>query len=393
MTAVQDASPDLRLDFPITKKTIYMNNGAVAPTPLAVVKATTDFMVKCADEGPDAQATSDYITSLLKELRTRVAHLINCEPEEVVLTQSTTEGINIVANGISWKKGDTIIARGGKHEHPANYLPWLRLSQKGTIASLKELVIDENGFFDLAELEKAAKGSRLVTMSHALYNTGAIMPLEEVGSIVAGENNALFCVDAAQTAGTIKIDVKKIGCHFMAFPGFKWLCGPMGIGVLYCSKKAAEALEPPSIGGESAIVSDSGIIAAREMPHRLQTGFRNYPGAAGLEAALRYVLRVGIDNIRSANMKVAEALREELGRIQGVTLYGPQDAEKRTSIVTFSVPKDPSMIVRKLEEENRIVLAEREAGGRRKIIRAAPHFFNTEAEAATVAAQIKALLG
>jgi len=387
MTAAAPEEPDLRLDFPMTKKMIYMNNGAVAPTPLAVVKATTDFMVKCADEGPDAQATSDYITSLLKELRTRVAHLINCEPEEVVLTQSTTEGINIVANGISWKKGDAIVARGGRHEHPANYLPWLRLSQKGAV--LKELAIDENGFFDMGELEQSVRGSRLVTMSHALYNTGAILPLEEVGRI-ANDNNALFCVDAAQTAGTIKVDVRRIGCHFMAFPGFKWLCGPMGIGVLYCNKKAAEMIEPPSIGGESATVSDSGIIAVREMPHKLQTGFRNYPGAAGLEAALRYVLRVGIDNVRAANIKVAEALRQELSKIQGVTLYGPDDAEKRTSIVTFSVPKDPSVIVSKLEESG-TVLAQREVVGR-KIIRAAPHFFNTEAEAATVAAQIKALL-
>ena len=387
MTAAAPEEPDLRLDFPMTKKMIYMNNGAVAPTPLAAIKATTDFMVKCADEGPDAQATSDYITSLLKELRTRVAHLINCEPEEVVLTQSTTEGLNIVANGISWKKGDAIVARGGRHEHPANYLPWLRLSQKSVV--LKELAIDENGFFDMGELEQSVRGSRLVTMSHALYNTGAILPLEEVGRI-ANDNNALFCVDAAQTAGTIKVDVRRIGCHFMAFPGFKWLCGPMGIGVLYCNKKAAEMIEPPSIGGESATVSDSGIIAVREMPHKLQTGFRNYPGAAGLEAALRYVLRVGIDNVRAANIKVAEALRQELSKIQGVTLYGPDDAEKRTSIVTFSVPKDPSVIVSKLEESG-TVLAQREVVGR-KIIRAAPHFFNTEAEAATVAAQIKALL-
>jgi cysteine desulfurase/selenocysteine lyase len=395
MTAAPEM-PDLRRDFPITKKMIYMNNGAVAPTPLAVIKAVTDFMVKCADEGPDAQATSDYISSLLRELRGRVAHLINCEPEEVVLTQSTTEGINMVVNGIQWQRGDKIIIRGGSHEHPANYLPWLRLSQKSG-AALQELAIDENGFFDLAELEKAAKGSKLVTMSHVLYNTGSIMPLEEVGRM-SKENSLTFCVDAAQSAGTIKIDVKKIGCHFMAFPGFKWLCGPMGIGVLYCNKEAAEALDPPSIGGESATVSSSNssdnkgpIIAIREMPQRLQTGFRNYPGAAGLEAALRYVLRVGIDNVRSANMKVAEALRQELGRIQDVNLHGPEDREKRTSIVTFSVPKDSSAIVRKLEEQSNIILAEREVVGK-KIIRAAPHFFNTEAEAATVAGQIKALL-
>lgn len=379
--------PDLRLDFPVTKKTIYMNNGAVAPTPLAVIKATTDFLVKCADEGPDSQATSDYITALLKELRTRVAHMINCDPEEVILTQSTTDGINAVANGLAWKKGDTVIVRGGKHEHPANYLPWLRLKEKGVV--LNEIAIDENGFFDLGDLEKQARNGKLLTLSHALYNTGAIMPLEEAGK-VAAENNLLYCIDAAQTAGSMKVDVKRIGCQFLAFPGFKWLCGPMGIGVFYCSKKAAELLTPVSIGGESATFSGD-IIAYFDMPRRMQAGFRNYPGAAGLEAALRYVLRTGIDNIRAMNIKVANALREELGRVNGVELHGPADESRRTSIVTFTVEKDPSYVVRKLEEDA-IVLAERDAGLARKVIRAAPHFFNTEDEAETVAARVKELL-
>ncbi len=380
------SEPDLRLDFPVTKKTIYMNNGAVAPTPLAVIKATTDFLVKCADEGPDSQATSDYITALVKELRARVAHLINCEPEEVVLTQSTTDGINAVANGVGWKRGDAVIVRGGRHEHPANYLPWLRLKEKGV--ALSELAIDRDGFFDLGDLERLAKKGRLLTLSHALYNTGAVMPLEEAGRIAA-ENSVLYCIDAAQTVGGIKVDVKKIGCHFLAFPGFKWLCGPMGIGVFYCSKKAAEMLAPAAIGGESATFSGD-TVAYMDMPRRLQAGFRNYPGAAGLEAALRYVLRIGIDNIRAANIKVANALREELGRINGVELHGPADEGRRTSIVTFTTPKDPSYIVRKLEESG-IVLAERDAGFA-KVIRAAPHFFNTEDEARTVAARVKELL-
>lgn len=380
------SEPDLRLDFPVTKKTIYMNNGAVAPTPLSVIKATTDFLVKCADEGPDSQATSDYITALLKELRTRVAHLINCEPEEVVLTQSTTDGINAVASGIGWKKGDAVIVRGGRHEHPANYLPWLRLKEKGI--SLSELVVDRDGFFDLGELEKLAKKGRLLALSHALYNTGAIMPLEEAGKI-ANENNLLYCIDAAQTVGSIKVDVKRIGCQFLAFPGFKWLCGPMGIGVFYCSRKAAEMLSPCAIGGESA-TSSGDTIVYMDMPRRLQAGFRNYPGAAGLEAALRYILRVGIDSVRARNIKVANALRQELGRINGIELHGPADESRRTSIVTFTVPNDPAYVVRKLEESG-IVLAERDAGFA-KVIRAAPHFFNTEEEAATVAARIKGLL-
>src|SRR2546422_1009410 len=117
-----DEGIDLR-DFPLTKKTVYMNSGAIAPTPLAVVKAVTDYMVKCADEGPDSAATSEFTASLLNEVRLRVSHLINCEPEEVVLTQSTTDGINMVANGMGWKKGDAVVIRGGRHEHYANYFP------------------------------------------------------------------------------------------------------------------------------------------------------------------------------------------------------------------------------------------------------------------------------
>lgn len=380
-------SPDVRRDFPLSKKIVYMNNGAVAPTPMSVIKAVTDYMVKCADEGPDSQSVSEYTTSLLNELRTRISHLINCARDEVVLTQSTTDGINLVANGLRWNRGDAIVVRGGSHEHYANYFQWLRLANERGV-SLRELAIDANGFFGMSDLEKQARGSRLIAMSHALYNTGAIMPVKEAGRI-AEENGALFCIDAAQSAGTIRIDVKEIGCHFMAFPGFKWLCGPTGIGAFYCRKDVSEQLRPPSIGGESATLSGD-MLAYNEMPNRFQAGFRNYPGAAGLEAALRYILRLGIDNIRGANIKVANALRQEVSKIKGARIIGPDDENLRTSIVTFTLPKEAGFVVRKLAESN-IVLAERDIGGR-KAVRASPHFFNTEDEAATVAAEIKRLL-
>lgn len=378
-------------DYPITKKTIYMNNGAIAPTPLSTIKAMTDFMLTCAEGGPDSPSTFDYIISLLDELRTRIAHLINCDHDEVVLVQSTTEGLNMVMNGLDWKTGDAIVVRGGRHEHYSNYLPWVVLSQKKGV-QLKELAMtDENGYFDLAQLEKLIKGSQLITLSHVLYNTGAIMPVEEVGRI-AQKNNLLFCVDAAQSAGTISVDVKKIGCHFMAFPGFKWLCGPTGIGVFYCSKKASEILEPLEIGGESATLSEQNIIAYLDMPARFQASFRNFPGAAGLEASLRYILRIGLERIRKKNMNVASILREEIAKIPAVKMYGPDDESKRSSIVTFMPQKaDSSTLVRQLEQ-NRIILAARDTGGGKKAVRAAPHFFNSEEEASITASHIKDLL-
>jgi len=386
---MSDIDDQIRRDFAVTRKTIYMNNGAIAPTPLSTIKAVTDFMLKCAEAGPDAPQTSEYVTSLLGELRTRVTHLINCDRDEVVLVQSTTEGLNIAANGVDWKHGDAMVVRGGRHEHYANYLPWVSLSHRKGV-QLRELAIDESGYFDLGDLEKLIKGARLITMSHALYNTGAIMPLEEVGRI-AQQNNALFCVDAAQSAGTIPIDVKKMGCDFMAFPGFKWLCGPTGIGAFYCSKKASEVLSPQAIGSESATLSEKNVISYLDMPARFQAGFRNYPGAAGLEASLRYVLRIGLESVRKKNMKAAGILRDVIGKIPDVRLYGPDDENKRTSIVTFTASTDSSILVKKLEQNN-IIFASRDIGGGKKAVRAAPHFFNSEEEAETAASYVKNLL-
>jgi cysteine desulfurase/selenocysteine lyase len=400
-----DASLDfVRTDFPLTKKKIYMNNGSVAPTPLSTIKAITDTFLKYSIEGPDSHTINEFITSLTKELRSRIADLINCESEEIIFTQSTTEGINYVRNGINWKKGDSVVIRGGTHEHYANYLPWLQLSNDKGV-NLIDLPINSTGYFDIADLEnpgrllkrsdKAKKkktAPKLITLSHALYNNGAIMPVEEVGRI-AKANDTLFCIDAAQTVGSIEIDVKRIGCNFMAFPAFKWICGPLGLGVLYCDKKAAESLMPQSIGSESAtLLPDQKSLAYIDPPAKFQTGFRNFPALAGVEASVRYLLRLGINNIRRKNMKVANALRSELDKMKDVILYGPEDENLRTSIVSFSsINKESKTIVDKLVE-NEIIFAERDVGGGKKAVRASPHFFNTEEESIRSIEQIKNII-
>ena len=382
---------EIRRDFVVTRKTIYMNNGAVAPMPLSTIKAITNFMIRLSEEGPDAIGSEEYLQSLLSEVRTRVAHLIKCDRDEVILTESTTQGLNMVSRGISWKSGDSIVVRGGSHEHYANYFPWLAASKsKGVV--IRELPIDRDGFFEMSELEKAARNARLITMSHVLYNTGSLMPIEAVGK-VAAESGSLFCVDAAQSAGALSIDVKKIGCHFMSFPGFKWICGPLGIGVLYCSKEAAELLEPQVTAAESTLLSDDGILASLEMPARLQGGFRNYPGVAGLEAALRYILRIGIDNISARNRNIAAVLRQEIEKIPGVILYGPEEDSARSSIVSFAPPggTDPATLVKRLSERG-VVFAARDSGKGKKVVRASPHFFNDEAEATTAASYVRSSL-
>ena len=383
----------IRKDFPVTKKKIYMNCGSFAPMPLSTIKSITDFLVRCSEEGPDSTSLQEYITSLMKDLRILLSQFINCEPEEIVFTQSTTEGLNIVASGIEWKKKDWIIARGGLHEHYANYFPWLNISKKFGV-KLKEITIDNKGFFDLDMFDKIAKSNngKLITLSHVLYNNGAIMPVEQVGKI-AKRHNILYCIDAAQSLGTINVDVKKIGCDFLAFPGFKWICGPPGIGVFYCKRESSELLIPQYIGGESAIITEENNLVFAESPQKFQTGFRNYVGVAGLASSLKYIQRLGISTIRKMNMKVANEIIEQLKTISGVSIFGPEDEKLRTSIVSFTLDSiNPKNIVATLEERG-IIVAERDVvgGGRKKAVRASPHFFNVSDEGSEFVENIKAI--
>lgn len=377
---------DVAQDFPY-KNRIYLNNASTSPMPISSIKAITDFLVMYNETGPDSGTADNLVREKLFLVRKAISHLIKCKPEEVVLTQSTTDGVNMVANGLSLKSSSNIIIRGSNHEHPANHYPWIRLSRK---IDVRNLQVDENGFFDLKQLEqKIDNNTGLVVLSHALFNTGAILPVEQVGKLLY-EKNIPFFVDSAQTVGCIEdVDVNKINCNFMSFNGSKWLCGPMGIGVFYCKKESSDLLEPLQVGGESAIFYED-KIAYKEMPAKFQAGFRNWTGVAGLEASIVYLLRLGLYTIRKKNIKLANLLRDELSKVPDITLYGPEEVEKRTSIVSFSLQdQDPKNVVEKLEKQN-MILAVREIFSK-KVIRASMHFFNTESEILKVVEAIKKL--
>ena len=285
-------------------------------------------------------------------------------------------------------RSSNIIIRGMGHEHHANYYPWLRLANK---TKIKSLTIDENGFFEISELQSMIDNdTKLVALSHALYNTGAILPVQEVGEILEKKNIPYF-LDTAQTIGCIgDFDVNSTKCNFMSFNGSKWLCGPMGTGLFYCKKNSSDLLEPMGIGGESAMVYDETKLAFKDIPERFQTGFRNYVGMVGLEASVQYLMRFGIANIRSKIIKLADQLRDELSKIPDVTLYGPTESEKRTSIVSFNIKgHDPQKIVEKLEKQ-KIVLAVREIE-EKKLVRASPHLFNSASEIQKVIDALKKL--
>ena len=379
-------SKDISDDFPKSDK-IYLNNASVSLMPTQSIEAMKEFLITYNSIGPDSKESEPFVTEKLQNVRKTIAKIISCQPDEVILTQSTTDGINFVANGLTFENDSNIIIRGMTHEHHSNFYPWIKLEEK---ISIQNLPIDENGFFQLDDLESLVNDkTKLVVLSHALYNTGSILPVEEIGKIL--DNKVLFFIDSAQTIGCIgDIDVSKIKCDFMSFNGSKWLCGPMGTGLFYCNRKSSELLEPKTIGGESAIIYDDTKLAFKELPDKFQTGFRNYVGIVGLESSANYMLNFGMKNIHEKNQHLSNLLREELSKIPNVTLYGPDDQNLRTSIVSFNIKGfDSQQVVDKLEKQN-IILAVREIMDQ-KIVRASPHFFNTESQMLEVIDAIKKL--
>ena len=378
-------SKDISEDFVNNK--IYLNNASVSIMPKQSIEAMQEFLITYNSLGPDSIDSESFIMEKLRNVRKIISKIINCEPDEVVLTQSTTDGINIVSNGLTFDSNSNIIIRGMLHEHHANLYPWLRLKNR---LQIKNLSIDENGFFNFDELEDFLdENTKLVALSHALYNTGSILPVEKIGKILHGKT--AFFLDAAQTVGCIEnLDVKNLQCNFMSFNGSKWLCGPMGTGIFYCQRNSSKLLEPVTIGGESAMLYEENNLAFKEIPEKFQTGFRNYVGIVGLEASANYLYKYGIKNIHKKNTHLSSILREELSKNPKIYLYGPNNPEERTSIVSFTINGyEPEIVVKKLEKSG-IVLAVREIFSK-KIIRASPHFFNTESEILRVIDELKKL--
>jgi cysteine desulfurase/selenocysteine lyase len=418
----KDFNESIKGDFLISNKKIYLNNGSVGPLPISTIKSITDFNLRYSEQGPDSKEFNEYLDKLKTETKKRVSDLLNCSIDEIIFTQSTTEGINYITNGLCWKKNEKILIRNSKNEHYSNYLPWIRLANDKNLKIDKFPIEKENLLLDDLKNSINEKKPKIVTTSHIMYNNGSITPVEEIGKILKDKDkDILFSIDGAQSVGAINVDVKKIKCDFLSFPAFKWICGPLGIGILYVNKRILDnEFIPVFIGSGTAKlvkrnesknnsnnfpnVKESKIIDNKKgisedinyygYPEKFHATFRNYPGLAGLESSLRYILRLGISNIYKKNKRLSNLFREEINKIKEIVIHESNEEMYRSSMICFSFKNGNNnkagILVERLQEKG-IILAEREIGTK-KIVRASPHFYNTEDEIIKTTDEIKSIL-
>jgi cysteine desulfurase family protein len=328
---------------------IYIDHAATSwPKPPEVIAAMTNFLERAGgNPGRAGHRLSIAAGRIVYETREILAELFNAaDPLRIVFTSNATHAINLALHGLL-RPGDHVVASG--IEHNAVMRPLRFMEQSGLRVSF--VPCDGGGIPDPRDFSRAVeKSTRLIVITHACNVMGTILPVAEI-SAIARRAGAYLLVDAAQSAGSVPIDIQAMGINLLAFTGHKGLQGPPGTGGLVIGERVrAEDMTPLTRGGTGS--RSESEFQPEDLPDKFESGTLNGPGIAGLGAGARFVLERGIESIRAHEIALAKRLTEGLGNIPGVRLYGPDDWEKRSAVVSFTSDRhQTSEIGFRLDEE------------------------------------------
>ncbi len=335
----------IRKDFPLLQKKInnkpliYFDNAATSQKPQAVIDAMTRFYESQNSTIHRAvYAFGEQATTLYEQARSTVADFINADETEIIFTKGATESINEVATGWALrnlKAGDEILLT--QMEHHANLLPWQQVVQK-TGAVLKFIPVLPDGILDLSRLDELlTKKTKLVACIHV---SNALGTHNDIQSIIARAHaqRAKVLIDAAQSVGHQKIDVKKMGCDFLVFSGHKML-GPTGIGVLYVKKDLHEQMQPYEFGGGMVYEVDFTHATWAMAPHKFEAGTPPIAQAIGLAAAIEYLKKnIDFQELQKHEAHLCATLIKGFQTNPKIRILGPIDQLSRQGhLVSFVV--------------------------------------------------------
>jgi cysteine desulfurase family protein len=311
--------------------TIFLDNAATSfPKPETVYRAV-DAILREIGVSPGRGGYRRAITAsrLLFEAREVLAGFLGApDPSRLVFTHSATESINMAVAGLL-QPGQHVVASAAEHN---SLLRPLRLAEKRGV-SVSWVTGDRSGVLQVETIEKAIRAeTALVAISHCSNVTGTIQPIAAIGSITRSCGVPLL-VDAAQSAGSMDLNVTAMQIDLLALPGHKGLLGPQGTGALYVGEGID--LDPLLVGGTGT--HSSLMDQPEELPERLESGTLNLPGIAGLKAGVEYILETGLSTIRSKEILLVEMILDGMRAIPAITQYGLQDAAMRGAPVSFTM--------------------------------------------------------
>lgn len=358
----------IRRLFPIHEHCVYLNNAGVCPASIRVLDALEGYHRTHALYGwKKLQAEYRKTGARIKEL---LSGLLRCEPSSIALVHNTSEGMNIVAQGLSWRPGDVVL--GLDREYPANVYPWWNLQSKGVrYVQIEPTRSDE----DLSALESRMDSAvRVVAISAVDWCSGHVYDLSRLGE-ACRKRGILLVVDVAQALGTVPLDAE--GTHAAAMAGSAWkgLMGPVGVGIFYCSGHLLDRLSLTFVGTDT-VVDAQNYLDYRLLPKpdasRFEFSTANVNDWIYLHASLELLNEIGFENVRLRVLALNTFLREGLER-KGYAVLGSARPEKQSGILSF---RRQGMDVRAKVAElsgRDIVVVERDG-----FIRVSPHVYNNE---------------
>jgi cysteine desulfurase/selenocysteine lyase len=362
---------------------IYLDHAAGSVPPIPVLDATRDYLDELGKLGLVNPAFYEKAVETTKETKKKLARFINAaHMDEIGLTKSGSESIGQVINGLDWKKGDEVVT--SVLEIIPGYLPLVRLSKQKDV-KLRTVGIDKRGLVKLGALERAInKRTRLVVLMHLSNSLGTLQPLEQAKKLVK-ESNALCLINASQSIGQLRVDVRALDCDFLAAPCRKWLRGPQGMGVLYCRRELIDDLEPSHISWTTTSWISGTRYRHVGTAERFEAGELNFGAVRALNRALDYVDEMGgIDSIRNRIRDLTSYLLNRLRESNGIDTYGEAEPGIRGGIVAFNKRSiSPEVVAKELAKEGLIIEAGNfaaplvlKAFDREKWARVCVHYFN-----------------
>ena len=371
--------PQIRKDFPILsrksrsgKPLTYLDNASTTQKPTQVIDSITHYYKNYnANIHRAVYEIAQEATESYEATRDKIANFLNVSNrQEIIFVRGTTEAINLVA--YAWgraniSEGDIIVTT--EYEHHSNIVPWQLLTQEKK-AKLQYIEIDQNGELKLDDLDKYIQTGkvRLVTFSLMSNVLGTITDVKKIVSkcrefsaTVAADtttttttesknnnNNIKILIDGAQAVPHMPVDIATLDCDFFAFSAHKML-GPTGIGVLWVKKEILETMDPFHGGGDMIREVHKYETTWNDLPYKFEAGTPNIADVIGFGAAIDYLTKIGMKNVRQHEIDLTKYALQQLSKIRGLTIYGTSDINKRGGVISFNFadvhPHDVAQII------------------------------------------------
>ena len=331
---------NIKKDFPLleNENITYLDSGATTQKPIQVIKAVEEFYQKYnANPHRGAYSLSVEATEQYENTRTKIAKFINAKHrEEIIFSKNATESLNLIAYSYgldNLKKDDEVVI--SIMEHHSNLVPWQKMT-KQTGSKLNYMYINENYEITDEEIEsKITDKTKIVGITHVSNVLGTINNVKKIIKY-AHKKGAVVIVDASQSIPHMKIDVQDLDADFLVFSGHKMLA-PLGIGVLYGKREILNKMTPFLMGGDMIEYVYEQDTTFAPLPNKFEAGTQNVEGVIGLGAAIDYIENLGYDKIQEIEHEVISYARQELSKLDYLTLYTTPNEENHSSVISFNI--------------------------------------------------------